>query len=48
MTLKPRTLEPGHFVADATLVGGTYTLAFSGTPPGGQPLSAQLDVKVVP
>jgi copper transport protein len=48
LTPKPRILEPGHFVADARLEAGMYTLAFSGTPPGGQALSAQLEVKVLP
>lgn len=46
--LKPRELEPGHFVADSTLVAGTYTLAVAGPAPNGDQLTTQLDVTVTP
>ena len=46
--LKPRQLEPGHFVADATLVAGTYTLSLAGPAPNGDQLTTQLDVSVIP
>jgi copper transport protein len=41
-----RLLESGHFVADATLKAGTYTIALSGTPPSGTPLITQLEVPI--
>ena len=41
-----RTLEPGHFVADATLSAGTYSVSFSATAPDGQALAAQLQIPV--
>jgi len=41
-----RLLEPGHFVADATLQAGTYTVSISGTPPTGAPLTTQLEVPI--
>jgi copper transport protein len=41
-----RTLEPGHFVADATLAPGTYGVSFSATAPDGQTLAAQLQIPV--
>jgi len=41
-----RTLEPGHFVADATLSLGTYSVSFSATAPDGQTLAAQLQIPV--
>ena len=46
--LKPRELEPGHFVADSTLAAGTYTLAVAGPAPNGDQLTTQLDVTVTP
>jgi len=46
--LKPRQLEPGHFVADATLVSGTYSLSLAGPAPNGDQLTTQLDVSVIP
>ena len=44
--LVARTLEPGHFVADTTLVPGTYTLAVSGPAPGGGLLTTQIQIPV--
>ncbi len=44
--LDPRILEPGHFVADTTLVAGTYTLSVAGPAPGGDLLSTRLDIPV--
>jgi len=44
--LDPRILEPGHFVADTTLVAGTYTLSVAGPAPGGDVLSTRLDIPV--
>ena len=44
----PRQLEPGHFVADTTLVAGTYTLSVAGPAPNGDQLTTQLDVPVTP
>jgi len=44
--LAPRILEPGHFVADTTLVAGTYTLSVAGPAPGGDVLSTRLDIPV--
>lgn len=41
-----RILEPGHFVADATLKAGTYLISLSGTSPTGTPLIAQLEVPI--
>jgi putative copper export protein/methionine-rich copper-binding protein CopC len=41
-----RTLEPGHFVADATLSAGTYSVSFSATASDGQTLAAQLQIPV--
>ena len=46
--LKPRELEPGHFVADSTLVAGTYTLAVAGPASNGDQLTTQLDISVTP
>ncbi len=46
--LKPRQLEPGHFVADSTLAAGTYTLSVAGPAPNGDQLTTQLDVTVTP
>lgn len=41
-----RVLEPGHFVADVTLVSGTYGVSFSATAPDGQTLAAQLQIPI--
>jgi nitrogen fixation protein FixH len=46
LNVTPRMLEPGHFVADTTLVAGTYTLSVSAPAPGGDTLSTQLDLPV--
>ena len=45
-TVALRLLEPGHYVADANLVAGTYTIALSGAPPTGDPLTTQLEVPI--
>jgi putative copper export protein/methionine-rich copper-binding protein CopC len=45
-TLTSRQLEPGHFVADMTLVAGTDTLSIAGPAPNGDVLVAQLDLPV--
>jgi copper transport protein len=44
--LTPRRLEPGHFVADTSLAAGTFAVSVTGAAPGGQPLTAQLDIPV--
>ena len=44
--LAPRELEPGHFVADTTLIVGTYSLSISGPAPGGDQVTTQLDIPV--
>jgi hypothetical protein len=44
--LTPRELEPGHFVATTTLTVGTYSLSISGTAPGGDQLTTQIDIPV--
>ena len=44
--LAPRQLEPGHFVADATLAAGTDTLSLSGPASNGDVLTAQVDLLV--
>jgi hypothetical protein len=41
-----RLLEPGHFVSDATLVAGTYSISISGSPAAGEPLAAKLEVPI--
>ena len=41
-----RQLEPGHFVADATLTAGTYAIALTAIPPSGAPLAADLEVPI--
>ena len=41
-----RQLEPGHFVADATLAAGTYAVALTAIPPSGTPLAADLEVPI--
>jgi hypothetical protein len=41
-----RRLEAGHFVADTTLVAGTYRVSISGVAPGGDELAAELDIPV--
>ena len=46
--LAPRELEPGHFVADAKLPAGTYSLAVSAPAPGGEELATRLEVTVAP
>ena len=46
LTVTPRMLEPGHFVADTTLAAGTYTFSVSAPAPGGDTLSTQLDLPV--
>ncbi len=46
--LAPRQLEAGHFVADATLAAGTYTLSLAGPAPNGDQLTTQLDIPVRP
>ncbi len=46
--LDPRRLELGHFIADTTLDAGTYTISVTGAAPGGQQLTAQLDIPVTP
>jgi copper transport protein len=47
--LVPRILEPGHFVADATLDAGTYLLTVSApAPDGSATLLARADVEVTP
>jgi len=43
-----RVLEPGHFVADATLKAGTYTISIYGTPPSGAALNTRLQIPVAP
>ncbi len=47
-SLTPRQLEPGHFVADTTLVAGTYTLSVAGPAPNGDQLTTQLNLPVTP
>ena len=44
--LLPRTLEPGHFVADTSLAAGMYSLAVSGPAPGGDQLAIQIQIPV--
>jgi hypothetical protein len=46
--LTPRELEPGHFVATTTLVAGTYSLSISGSVPGGDTLTTQIEIPVTP
>ncbi len=46
--LAPRELETGHFVADAKLLPGTYTLSISAPAPGGDQLTTSLDIPVLP
>ena len=43
-TLPSTEVEPGHFVASATLEPGTYHLTISGTAPGGDLLETGLDL----
>ena len=44
--LTPRQLEPGHFVADTTLIAGMYSLSISGPAPNGDQLTTSLDIPV--
>ncbi len=44
--LAPRTLEPGHFVADTTLTPGTWSLAITASAPDGSPLGTRIDIPV--
>lgn len=46
--LATRELEPGHFVADAKLPAGGYSLALSAPAPGGDQLATNLDFSVMP
>ncbi|HLJ61880.1 MAG TPA: copper resistance protein CopC [bacterium] len=47
-TLPVRRFSAGHFIADATLAGGTWELEFTATPAAGGTLQAHLEVKVGP
>ena len=42
--LPARQLEPGHFVADATLGAGSYRFDISGTTGGGETIATHIDI----
>jgi copper transport protein len=43
-TLAARQLEPGHYVADATLGAGAYRFDISGSTSGGETLTTHIDI----